>query len=189
MASTTDYNFITSKTYKATRPNGSEIDLSDSDDIENIWGAPIKAAAGSGWGANFRNLKVQSLSISGHVNISKEDQGVVMTIKPTAFLDSKNNETPASVFGGYANVMETINTDLFAEDTYGSEGRAAQDPDKVVCRAVIKGEVLAGTDAWMEFTATFYNDKVVLSNYNTPNIVGAKVDAYLETLTGYKTEA
>lgn len=183
MASTTDFN-PASKTFKATRPNPDEaMELDD-------WLAPIGAiVSGSGWGSNFRNLKVQSLSLTGWVDYTRDGEAVG-NIRPAATYAQKfENNAVGDIITAYENVIETIATDLFAEDNYGDGATAAENPDKKNFRAVVKGEVLVSTGVYADFTATFTMKKVELSNYIVQGVPGPKLDAYLETLDGYKTEA
>ena len=186
MASTTDFR-PASKTYKATRPNPETVmELDD-------WIAPILAAAGAGWGSNFRNLKVQSVSLTGWVNFNHDGESVG-TAKPAAtYAQKMENHSVSDIVTAYGNMVEQLTAaDSFAEDAFGAGATAAADPDKVNYRAVVKGEVMAGATAesgWVEFTATFSMKKVELSNYIVQGVPGPKVDTYLETLDGYKTEA
>lgn len=183
MASTT--NFLpAAKTYKATRPNpDSVMELDD-------WIAPILAAAGAGWGDKFRNLKVQSLTLTGWVDFL-QDSDYVAVVKPVGNYSQKmENHSVSDIVTGYEHMVEQLTAaNSFAEDAFGDDTYASLNPDKVNFRAVIKGEVLVAEDGWADFTATFTMKKVELSNYIVPELPGPIVDAYLETLNGYKTEA
>lgn len=184
MASTTDF-MPASKTYKATRPNPETVmELDD-------WIVPITAAAGAGWGSNFRNLKVQSLTLTGWVDFTHDGEAVGNAKPAASFAQKMENHSVSDIVDAYGKMVEQLTAaDSFAEDTFGSGAIAAANPDKVNYRAVVKGEVLVSTEAgWADFTATFSMKKVELSNYIVQGVPGPKVDAYLETLDGYKTEA
>lgn len=183
MASTTDFS-PASKTYKASRQNPDDLmALSD-------WIVPITAAAGAGWGSNFRNLKVQSLSLTGWVDFTNDGEAVGNARPAATYAQKFENNSVSDIVTAYGNMLEQLTAaDSFAEDAYGAGAHAAENDDKKNFRAVVKGEVLVSEGVFADFTATFTLKKVELSNYIVQGVPGPKVDAYLETLDGYKTEA
>ena len=86
------------------------------DDIEDFVAVKETFLNNTSMGLTEKELK--SESYTGVVTISKDGE-----VKATIRIDTKDED-------GYLNLMETINTDLFAEDAYGSEATAAENPDK-----------------------------------------------------------
>ena len=86
------------------------------DDIEDF--LEVKETFLNDTTMNLSKKELKSESYTGVVTISKDGE-----VKATIRIDTKDED-------GYLNLMETINTDLFAEDAYGSEATAAENPDK-----------------------------------------------------------
>ena len=133
------------------------------EDIENFVAVKETFLNDTSMGLTKKELK--SESYTGVVTISKDGE-----VKATIRIDTKDED-------GYMNLMETINTDLFAEDAYGSEATAAENPDKRNWKLNFTGLPASGDEFKLLIDETYAQ----LSGYHEPATL-ATVETWADTV-------
>ena len=133
------------------------------EDIEDFVAVKETFLNDTSMGLTKKELK--SESYTGVVTISKDGE-----VKATIRIDTKDED-------GYMNLMETINTDLFAEDAYGSEATAAENPDKRNWKLNFTGVPASGDEFKLLIDETYAQ----LSGYHEPATL-ATVETWADTV-------